>query len=177
MYPGLRNLALNHDMSDSILRLALSLSYIIIRLNNHDSRDDTIKWLLFLSTLPLKWFHGACPGLGLGWKLGPISWIFSSLAYNEKCLLFILNHRVYSKFTNYNVSVRSLSRVRLFATPWIAAHQPSLSITNSQSSLKLTSIESVMPSSHLILGRPLLLLPPMPPSIRVFSNESTLHVR
>ena len=71
-------------------------------------------------------------------------------------------------------SVQLLSRVRLFATPWIAAHQASLSITNSQSSLRLTSIELVMPSSHLILCRPLL-LPPIPPSIRVFSNESTLH--
>ena len=74
-------------------------------------------------------------------------------------------------------SVQSLSRVRLFATPWIAAHQASLSITNSWSSLKLTSIELVMPSSHLILCRPLLLLLPIPPSIRVFSNESTLHMR
>ena len=62
-------------------------------------------------------------------------------------------------------------------TPWIAAHQASLSITNSQSLLKLTFIESVMPSSHLILCRPLLLLPPNSPSIRVFSNESTLHMR
>ena len=74
-------------------------------------------------------------------------------------------------------SVQSLSRVWLFATPWISAHQASLSITNSRSSLRLTSIESVMPSSHLILCHPLLLLPPMPPSIRVFSNESTLHMR
>ena len=74
-------------------------------------------------------------------------------------------------------SVQSLSRVRLFATPWITARQASLSITNSQSSLRLTSIESVMPSSHLILGRPLLLRPPIPPSIRVFSNESTLCMR
>ena len=62
-----------------------------------------------------------------------------------------------------------LSRVRLFATPWTAAHQVSLSITNSWSLLKLMSIESVMPSSHLILCCPLLLLPPIPPSIRVFS--------
>ena len=74
-------------------------------------------------------------------------------------------------------SVQSLSRVWLFATPWIAARQASLSITNSWSSLKLMSIESVMPSSHLILCRPLLLLPPIPPSIRVFSNESTLRMR
>ena len=72
-------------------------------------------------------------------------------------------------------SVQSLSRVRLFATPRIAAHQASLSITDSWSSLRLASIESVMPSSHLILCRPLLLLPPIPPSIRVFSNESTLR--
>ena len=74
-------------------------------------------------------------------------------------------------------SVQSLSHVRLFATPWTKAHQASLSITNSQSSFKLTSIESVMPSSHLILCCPLLLLPPIPPSIRVFSNESTLRTR
>ena len=74
-------------------------------------------------------------------------------------------------------SVQSLSRVQFFATPWIAACQASLSITNSQSLLKLTSIESVMPSSHLILCRPLLLLPPIPPSTRVFSNESTLRMR
>ena len=69
-------------------------------------------------------------------------------------------------------SVQSLICVRLFATPWIAARKASLSITNSRSSLRLMSIESVMPSSHLILCRPLLLLPPIPPSIRVFSNES-----
>ena len=74
-------------------------------------------------------------------------------------------------------SVQPLSRVRLFATPWIAARQASLSITNSWSSLRLMSIESVMPCSHLILCRPLLLLPPIPPSIRVFSNESTLRMR
>ena len=74
-------------------------------------------------------------------------------------------------------SVQSLSRVRLFVTPWIAACQASLSITNSRSSLRLTSIESVMPSSHLILCHPLLLLPSIPPRIRVFSNESTHRMR
>ena len=74
-------------------------------------------------------------------------------------------------------SVQSLSRVRLFETPWIAAHQTSLSITNSRSSLRLMSIESVMPSSHFILCHPLLLLLPIRPSIRVFSNESTLRMR
>ena len=82
------------------------------------------------------------------------------------------------KTTNLQFSsVQSLSRVRLFATPWLIARQASLSITNSRSSLKLKSIESVMPSSHLILCCPLLLLSPIPPSIRVFSNESTLRMR
>ena len=74
-------------------------------------------------------------------------------------------------------SVQSLSRVRLFVTPWITARQASLSITDSRSLHKPMSIESVMPSSHLILCRPLLLLPPIPPSIRVFSNESALCIR
>ena len=74
-------------------------------------------------------------------------------------------------------SVQSLSRVRLFVTPWITAHQASLSITNSQSLPKLMSIELVMPFSHLILCHPLLLRPLIPPSIRVFSNESTLCMR
>ena len=74
-------------------------------------------------------------------------------------------------------SVQSLSLVQLFTTPWIAARQASLSITNSRSLLKLMPIESVMPSSHLILCCPLLLLPPIPPSIRVFSNEKTLRMR
>ena len=74
-------------------------------------------------------------------------------------------------------SVQSLSHVQLFATPWIAALQASLSITNSWSSLRLKSIESVMPSSHLILCHPRPLLPSIPPSIRVFSNESTLCIR
>ena len=86
------------------------------------------------------------------------------------CTVIILQYIQFS-------SDQSLSCVLLFATPRIAAHQASLSITISQSSLRLTSIESVMPSSHLILGRPLLLLPPIPPNIRVFSNESTLRMR
>ena len=74
-------------------------------------------------------------------------------------------------------SVQSLSRVWLFVTPWTAAPQASLSITNSQSPPKLMSVESVMPSNHLILCRPLLLLPSIFPIIRVFSNESALHIR
>ena len=74
-------------------------------------------------------------------------------------------------------SSQALSRVWLFATPWTAARQASLSITNSRSSLKLTSIELVMPSSHLLLCHPLFLLPAIPPSITVFSNESTHRMR
>ena len=74
-------------------------------------------------------------------------------------------------------SVQSPSRVRLFVTPWTAAHQSSLSITNCWSLPKLRSIESVMPSNHLILCHPLLLLPSIFPSIRAFSNESALHIR
>ena len=106
-------------------------------------------------------------------------------SYNE------LLHNVFSKFglqkiyiyiyththTHQFSSVQSLSRVQLFATLWTAARKASLSITNSQSLLTLMSIESVMPSNHLILCRPLLLLPSIFPSIRVFSNESALHIR
>ena len=87
---------------------------------------------------------------------------------------------LYNTPNETSVQIRSdqlLSCVRLFATPWITARQASLSITNSRSSLRLTSIKSVMPSSHLLLCRPLLLLPPIPPSTRVFSNKSTLHMR
>ena len=87
----------------------------------------------------------------------------------------------YRKFTQTTEpsfsSVQLLSHVQLFATPWIAARQASLCITNSRSSLKLMSIESVMPSSHLILCHHLLFLPPICPSIRVFSNKSTLRMR
>ena len=83
------------------------------------------------------------------------------------------NNRYLSQFS----SVQLLSRVQFFVTPWTAADQASLSITNSRSLPKLMPIESVMPSSHVILCHPLLLLPPIPPSIRVFSNESTLCMR
>ena len=80
------------------------------------------------------------------------------------------------KYTKFSL-VQSLSRVWLFATPWIAAHQASRSIANSWSLLKLTSLESVMPSNHPILCRPLLLPPSISPSIRVYSSESVLHIR
>ena len=88
----------------------------------------------------------------------------------------ILPNAIY-RFSAQFTSVQSLSRVQLFATPWTAAHQASLSITNSRSSPKPMSIESVMPSNHLILCHPLLLLPSIFPSIRVFSNESVLCIR
>ena len=105
--------------------------------------------------------------------------VFHRLAitnYEYSCMN--INNLVHELWTLISVSVQfSHSVMSDFATPWIAARQASLSITNSQSSLKLTSIESVMPSSHLILCCPLLLLPPVLPSIRVFSNESMLHTR
>ena len=90
----------------------------------------------------------------------------------------IHGQEVHEKILNStNHSVQLLSHVQLLGMPWTAAHEASLSINNSQSLLKLMSIELVMPSNHLILCRPLLLLPSIFPSIRVFSNESVLHIR
>ena len=92
---------------------------------------------------------------------------------NEGTQVKMLHRTIYKQFS----SLQLLSHVWLFATPWIAAHQASLSITNSQSLTKLMPIESVMPSNHLILHHPLFLLPSIFPNIRVFSNESALHIR
>ena len=119
------------------------------------------------------------------WTLGDCCCCFSITKYEmpwkkwppEMHLIYISGMCAKEKASVQLSSVQSLSRVQLLVTPWIAARQASLSITNSQSSLRLMSIESVMPSNHLILCRPLLLLPPVPPSIRVFSNESTLRIR
>ena len=94
----------------------------------------------------------------------------TALSFQLGILLFCVTEGLVS-------SVQSLGRVWLFATPWIAARQASLSVTNSRSLLKVMSIESVMPSNHLILCFPLLPLPPIPPSIRVFPNESTPRMR
>ena len=88
----------------------------------------------------------------------------------------MIHHINEGHFWQMLCSVQSLSRVRLFVTSWTAVHQASLSITDFQSLLKLMPIESVMPSNHLILCHPLLLLPSIFPSIRVFSNESVLHI-
>ena len=87
------------------------------------------------------------------------------------------NHQIFGIKSVQFSSVQLLSRTQCFATPWTAARQASLSITNSWSLLRLMSIESVMPSNHLILCRPLLLLPSIFPNIRVFSNESVFHIR
>ena len=110
------------------------------------------------------------PSQRVGHDWSKLTWMHAHCAFAFACLHLLFSLPTISSF-------QSLSCVRLFATPWIAAHQASLSITNSRSLLKLMSIKSVMPSRHLILCRPLLLLPPIPPSIRVFSNESTLHMR
>ena len=110
--------------------------------------------------------------------LPPAHWLFVSFLWKNIDQIFCLFFIGLFVFIVYQIiSDHSLSHVRLFVTPWIAACQVSLSITNSRSSVRLTSIESVMSSSHLILCRPLLLLSPIPPSIRVFSNESTLRMR
>ena len=95
----------------------------------------------------------------------------------EEIREFLKKGSVFISRIIYFSSVQSLNRVQLFATPWTAECQAFLSITNSWTSLIFRSIESVMPSSHLILCHNLLLLPPIPPSIRVFSNESTLRMR
>ena len=105
-----------------------------------------------------------------------ISRVFSNIAV-QKHQFFDSQPSLYSNSHIHISSVQSLSHVWLFATPWTAAHQASLSITSSRSLCKLMSIESVMPSNHLILCRPLLLLPSIFPSIRVFSNESGLCIR
>ena len=102
--------------------------------------------------------------------INPVFYHWFTLGWCQATVLVVLSSVQFS-------SVQSLSHVWLLATPWIAARQPSLSITNSRSSPRLRSIESVMPSSHLILWHPLLLLPPIPPSIRVFSNESNFRMR
>ena len=109
----------------------------------------------------------------------PLRWSLSIapiLSYTQQMTLE--NMKSHCSLTAFFSSVQfSRSVVSDSVTPWTAARQASLSVTNSQSSLRLTSIESVMPSSHLILCRPLLLPPPIPPSIRVFSNESALCMR
>ena len=124
------------------------------------------------------------PALNLSQHQGLFKWVSSSHEV-AKVLELQLQHQSFQWIFRTDFlwdsvqfsSVQSLSRIWLFATPWIAARQASLSITISWSSLRLTSIESVMPSSHLILYCPLLLLPSIFPSIMVFSDELVLHIR
>ena len=119
------------------------------------------------------WWRPFCPVCG-----DTSSWFDLHFSKNEWGWISLQeNYRYQGNISCKLSSVQLLSRVQLFVTPWIAARQVSLSITNFWSSLKLMSIESRMPSSHLILCHPLLLLPPIPLSIRVFSNESTLCIR
>ena len=107
-----------------------------------------------------------------------IPFVYFSRVSNRVFFFFFISTGPVSFYLFNSISsVPSLSRVQLFSTPWIAARQASLTITNSRSLLRLMSIQSVMPSSHLMLCCPLVLLPPIPPSIRVFSNESTLRMR
>ena len=134
------------------------------------STSDQWTWLNSLTD----WGHLNFHQRILTWSLSHIS--DNYLLYERTHLLCHFLHVFLIPLPSFS-SVQSLSRVQLFATPWIAACQASPSITNSRSSPKLMSIESVMPSSHLILCRPLLLLPPIPSSIRVFYNESALRIR
>ena len=134
-----------------------------------------LKWVLSLLFLticrdPLSYEFSFFVGYICCEHLLGSDFLFCSFNVNSDDIYLLINISQFS-------SVQLLSRVWLFATPWIAARQASLSITNFWSSLILTSIESVMPSSHLILCRPLFLLPLIPPRIRVFSNESTLRMR
>ena len=138
---------------------------------------------IFVHILPSPFFYMPVVGwpavpVGLRHFLGLSVFKMISFRSNGRCLGCInaFVHVHVCVHIQTQISVQSLSRVRLFVTPWIAAHQTSLSITNSWSSLKLMPTQLVMPFSHLILCRPLLLLPPMPPSI-VFSNESALCIR
>ena len=130
------------------------------------SSSKATDFIHFFPTLILKLTHQALQNY---WLKGHIQ-----LPYSIQIACFVKMSSHFSSVSFGFSSVQSLSRVWLFATPWITARQASLSITNSRSPPKLMSIKSMMPSSHLILCRPLLLLPPIPPSIRVFSNVSTL---
>ena len=150
-----------------------SLAFLMIQ------RMLTIWSLVPLSFLNPAWTSGSSWFMyywSLAWRILSITLLVCEMS----SVVWYCGHFWLRKVTNHSVqfsSVQSLSRVWLFATPWTAAHQASLFIPNSQSSPKLKSIKSVMPSSHLILCCPLFLLLPIPPSIRGFSNESTLRMR
>ena len=139
-------------------------------------------WLSIFSSVQFSSVAQSCPtlcdpmNLSTPAKSYPVSHGNNWIKYSGDSPSFQMEHVFFKGRCQFS-SVQTLSRVQLFVTPWIAARQASLSITNSRSSLRLTSIKSVMPSNHLILCRPLLLLPPVPPSIRDYSNESTLCMK
>ena len=159
----------------------LILSYCILRFSGHRTAPSVL--LLSVVSEP-SWIHHRSSGPRTQWLA---QWDRNIILFSQSesfiDFFFIWQLTavlVIEEIIKMDYQIRSdqlLSRVQLFATPWITACQASLSITNSRSSPRLTSIESVMPSIHLILCRPLLLLPPIPPSIRVFPNESTLCMR
>ena len=158
--------------------------------NNYRTFDTLVvyfpnKELFFTEANILKYLFSSVQSLSRVWLFATpwiaahlsfvfMNWFICKFSKDEGFVLLIIIPKGYRSAWHIS-SVQLLSHVQLFATPWIPARQPSLFITNSRSSLRLRSIESVMPSRHLILCRPLLLLPPIPPSITVFSNESTLH--
>ena len=158
-------------------------------LKNKDGLWNSITWIwILVLILPscvdlIIWFSLSISPFTNLWNEDNDSYLTVCFwGFNEfkACRLIRTIHGTWQALNKCSVqfsSVQSLSHVRLFATPWTAARQAFLSITNSWSSLRLMSIESVMPFSHFILCRPLLLLPPIPHSIRVFSNESTLRMR
>ena len=129
---------------------------------------EDVQCLVTLDSLPMACASGEQTGTGVLQKEGD-----SGCHSQSSC--FTSGTGPYMSY--YSISVQSLSQVQVFAAPWTAACQASLCFTISQSLLKLMSIESVMPSNHLILCRPFLLMPSILPSIRVFSNESALHIR
>ena len=159
---------------------------------DHSQSDSSVLELVAMSSSrgssrPRNWIHISCIAgrFFICWAIKEVQYLFivkqlisiqKTLGKNVKCIHHTAILQLLFSSVQFS-SFQSLSPVRLFATPWTTAHQASLSITNSQSPPQPMSIVSVMPSSHLILCRPLLLLPPIPPRIRVFSNESTLCKR
>ena len=143
-----------------------------------DVKSCSHRWWGWATCGGRRWLNGSQTSSTRWISRLPIAEQLASLSVmkTRKLALCSINRKLWLHTVQFS-SVQSLSRVRLFVTLWIAARQASLSITNSRSSLRLASIESVMPSSHLILGCPLLLLPPIPPSIKVFSSESALRMR
>ena len=150
-----------------------------MRINNDNVKNNKIYYILILYVLKVSKIPNSQHALNKLFSLLLVLVIL--LLYQSLQQPFVvwllLYHFIVQKTKVQDSSVQSLSCVRLFATPWIATRQASLSITNSQSLLKLMSVELVMPSNHLILSHSLLLLPSTFPSFRIFSNQSVLRIR